>query len=83
MTHLLSLAPQKSKFISKLKLITVIKAEKFTILKTLQVELMEIHIHKKPLGKGINHIMCFLKLYLCRVLKPIIWVDTKFEQNGK
>ena len=45
MTHLLSLAPQKSKIIiSKLNLITVINAEKFTILKTLKVELMEIYI---------------------------------------
>ena len=45
MTHLLSLAPQKLKIIiSNLNLITVINAEKFTILKTLKVELMEIYI---------------------------------------
>ena len=25
----------------------------------------------------------FFKPNLCKVLKPIIWVDTKFEQNGK
>ena len=25
----------------------------------------------------------FFEPNLCKVLKPIIWVDTKFEQNGK
>ena len=82
MTHLLSLASQKSKIIiSNLNLITVINAEKFTILKTLKVELMEIYI--QTFRKRQKSYYVFFEPDLCRVLTPIIWANTKFEQNGK
>ena len=82
MTHLLSLAPQKLKIIiSNLNLITVINAEKFTILKTLKVELMEIYI--QTFRKRYKSYYVFFEPDLSRVLKPMIWVNTKFEQNGK
>ena len=64
MTHLLSLASQKSKIIiSKLNLITVINAEKFTILKN-STGRVNGNSHPKPLGKGINHIMCIKKIHV-------------------
>ena len=34
-------------------------------------------------GEGINHSYVFFESDLSRVLKPMIWVYTKFEQNGK
>ena len=41
--------------------------------------LMEIYTK----GEGINHSYVFFESDLSRVLKPMIWVYTKFEQNGK
>ena len=41
------------------------------------------NLHRKPSGEGINHSNVFFGSDLSRVLKPMIWVYTKFEQNGK
>ena len=41
--------------------------------------LMEIYTK----GEGINQSYVFFESDLSRVLKPMIWVYTKFEQNGK